>query len=97
MTAWTTLGCLASYDPQTVPTKMLTFEYGPDNVVEINLDATGLRDLIDVLSRLTPGDHEHLSTPSWGGHTLTEHFPNPDLVPVHQVTIQLSEDAPAGR
>jgi hypothetical protein len=67
---------------------MLTFECG-EGIVEVNLDASGLEDLLRVLERLRPGDHEHLFTPSWGGYPLTEDFANGDLVPVHQVTIQL--------
>jgi hypothetical protein len=54
---------------------MLTFEYEPDGVLEINVDAQGVRDLVDILARLQPGDHEHLSTASWGGYPLTEDFP----------------------
>jgi len=66
---------------------MLTFEYGPNGVVEIAVDQDGIDDLIRVLRRLPPGDHEHLMTPSWGGYPLTEEFPNPDLTPIHQVNI----------
>lgn len=69
----------------------LTFEYGPANVLEITLDPDGLEELKEVLARLTVGDHEHLFTPSWGGYPLTEDFPNPDLEPIHQVTISLDE------
>lgn len=71
---------------------MLTVEYEPDNVVEINLDREGLQELLAILHRLTPGDHEHLMTPSWGGYPLSEEFPNGDLVPVHKVTIQWLEE-----
>ena len=67
---------------------MLTFEYGPNGVVEINLDAQGIQDLMSILRMLEPGDHEHLFTDAWGGYPLTEEFPNTDLVPIHKVTIQ---------
>lgn len=69
---------------------VLTVEYRPENVVEIKLDADGRVELIAILEKLTPGDHEHLMTPSWGGYPdqLTEEFPNSDLVSVHKVTIQ---------
>jgi hypothetical protein len=67
---------------------MFTVEYGPDNVVEITVDATGLNDLMAILRHLTPGDHDHLLTPAWGGDTLTEDYPHPNLAPVHQVTIE---------
>jgi len=66
---------------------MLTFEYEPDNVLEVTLDAEGLADLLLALSRLKPGDHEHLFTPAWGAYPLTEDFPNRDLVPIHKVTV----------
>jgi hypothetical protein len=72
---------------------MLTFEYGPDNCVEIGVDAQGIQDLLEILQRLSPGDHEHLLTESWGGYPLSEEFPNADLVPIHKVTIQWYEPA----
>ena len=67
---------------------MLTFEVDEGDVIEVNFDAKGREELIRVLTRLVPGDHEHLMTPSWGGDTLTEDFPNSDLTPVHQVNLQ---------
>lgn len=72
---------------------MLTFEYEPDGVLEITADAAGLQELQAILSRLQADDHEHLMTEAWGGYGLTEDFPNPDLVPIHQVTINLVGDA----
>lgn len=73
---------------------MLTIEYEPDGVLEINVDAQGVEDLMYILRQLEPGDHEHLMTESWGGHPLTEEFPNPDLVPIHKVTIQYADAEP---
>lgn len=77
---------------------MLTFEFDPAGSLEVTCDEAGRIQLVSVLQRLVVGDHEHLSTPGWGGYTLTESFPNPDLVPIHQVTIQVvsSEDLPRG-
>ena len=66
---------------------MLTFEYEPDNMLEVTLDAEGLEDLLLALSRLRPGDHHHLFTPAWGAYPLTEDFPNLDLIPIHKVTV----------
>lgn len=66
---------------------MLMFEYEPDAVLEITADVVGLQELQAILSRLEADDHEHLMTEAWGGHGLTEDFPNPNLVPIHQVTI----------
>lgn len=71
---------------------MLTFEYEPDHMLEVTLDAEGMEDLLLALSRLTPGDHDHLFTPDWGTHPLTNDFPNPDLVPIHKVTISFVGD-----
>lgn len=39
---------------------MLTIEYEPDGVLEINVDAQGIQDLVNILGQLEPGDHEHL-------------------------------------
>ena len=67
---------------------MLTFECDPQGAVEITVDADGLAELISILDRLEPGDHDHLSTSSWGGYPLTEEFPNGWPIPVHQVTVR---------
>jgi hypothetical protein len=77
---------------------MLTFEFDPDGILEVTCDEAGRVQLVSVLQRLVVGDHEHLSTPDWGGDTLTDTFPNPDLVPIHQVTFQVlsSEEVPRG-
>lgn len=61
---------------------LLTFEYD-DGALEVNLDEEGRRTLLLVLERLTPGDHQHLATPEWGGSELTGGFANPDLSPIH--------------
>jgi hypothetical protein len=67
---------------------MLTFEVDGGDVIEVNFDAEGRDELIRVLTRLVPGDHEHLMTPGWGGDTLTEGFPNAEISRVHKVTFQ---------
>ena len=72
---------------------MLTFEYEPDSVLEVTFDADGLRELLDMLGKLTAGDHEHLFTEPWGGYQLSEDFPNPDLIPVHKVTLNFVGEA----
>jgi len=72
---------------------MLTVEYQPDNVIEIMLDDEGMTILMERLASLVPGDHVHLFTPAWGGEELTEDFPRPELIPVHQVTIQMIDEA----
>ncbi len=68
---------------------MLTFEFDAEGSLEITCDDAGRNQLVTLLQRLAVGDHEHLSTPKWGGHMLTDVFPNPDLVAIHQVTIQV--------
>lgn len=67
----------------------LTFECDSGGALEITCDRDGRDYLVGVLNRTRPGDHEHLSTPSWGGNQLTEDFPNRDLTPINQVTIQV--------
>lgn len=68
---------------------MLTFETDAAGSVEVNFDAEGRADLLAIIQRVQgPGDHEHVFTPAWGGDDLTEHFPNPDLAPIHKVTFQ---------
>jgi hypothetical protein len=57
---------------------MLTFELTPDlDELEIHTDREGLRNLLNYIRRLMESDeplprHDHLMTPSWGGHELTE-------------------------
>lgn len=81
---------------------MLTFEVDPAGEVEVNFDAAGREQLLFVLQRIALGDHDHLFTPSWGGDqmpehvTLSEQFPNPDLVPVHKVTFQFIQRSKTG-
>jgi hypothetical protein len=67
----------------------LTFEYDREGALEVTCDQDGRNYLITLLGRIASGDHEHLSTPAWGGDQLSEEFPNPDLAPIHQVTIQV--------
>jgi hypothetical protein len=71
---------------------MLTFQVDGTDVVEVNFDAEGRDQLLRILTRLVPGDHEHLFTPSWGAGPLTEDFPNPDLSPVHKLSFQWIDD-----
>lgn len=67
---------------------MLTFETDADGVLEVNFDAAGRDELVAIIQRVRPGDHEHVATPAWGGDSLTETFLNPDLTPIHQITFQ---------
>jgi len=56
--------------------KVLTFETPKDGEeIEIHGNEEGIRGLCDVLQRLLKSgksEHDHLFTPSWGGHELTE-------------------------
>jgi len=76
-----------------MPIPLLTLQYGPEGVPEITLDGDGVALLVDLLSKLRVGDHEHLSTESWGGRELTEDFPHPDLAPIYQMTISRVDDS----
>lgn len=56
---------------------LLTVEYDAKGAVEIHCDEEGLASLIARLSALKErGGHEHLMTPAWGGHELTEEEQN---------------------
>jgi hypothetical protein len=52
---------------------MLTFELANDkDELEIHCDKKGLKDFIQILSKvLEKGEHEHLMSPSWGGTELS--------------------------
>ena len=56
----------------TVP--LLTFELTKQHdQIEVHADSEGLAILIKILERvLKTGQHEHLSTPGWGGSELSE-------------------------
>lgn len=68
---------------------MLTVEFNPkDECVELYCDEEGL----DVLGRALAvlrdaGGHEHLMTPSWAGHELTEDKQNPANQLIHHLLI----------
>ena len=68
---------------------MLTIQYEADNVLEIFCDDEGRDRLVEVLGRLSVGDHDHLMTPAWGGYEISEEFPVAGLTPIHKVTISL--------
>jgi hypothetical protein len=56
--------------------KILTFELPQDGgEIQIHGNEEGLRELCGVLQRLLKSpksEHDHLFTPCWGGHELTE-------------------------
>jgi hypothetical protein len=55
---------------------VLTFELSPTgDEIQIHCDAEGVQTLIRSLARLAQkmtSDHDHLMTPSWAGHELTD-------------------------
>jgi hypothetical protein len=73
--------------------KLLTFEMSKDrDSIEIHANEEGIRDLIYYLQRLAggtspPPKHEHLMTPEWGGHELTQTRQGADSTLINQVTI----------
>lgn len=73
---------------------MLTFETDAQGVLEVTFDAAGRDELLAIIQRVRPGDHAHVATPAWGGDALTEDFPNADLAPIHQVTLQWIANSP---
>lgn len=75
---------------------LLTIEYNPKGVVEIYMDVEGRSLLIDSIAKLraqeNKGDHDHLMTPSWAGHELTEERQSNDSELVHKLNIILLPD-----
>jgi hypothetical protein len=58
-----------------------------NSTLEVLLDAEGRDLLIRLLQKIKePGDHDHLMTPAWGGHELTEEVLEVSIL-VHQVNI----------
>lgn len=69
---------------------MLTFELKPKHdVLEIHCDDEGLKTLTRLLRLLETKqiDHQHLISPSWSGHELTEIRQGTDTTLLHQGTI----------
>lgn len=75
--------------------KLLTFELIPDgDEVEIHCDQQGLEELLRLLNGLANSEsplpkHEHLMTPSWAGHELTEEQQGEKNTLMNKVTIRL--------
>ena len=69
---------------------LLTFELSEDgNELEIHCDDSGLEELIRVCQRLKQSrGHDHLMTPSWGGHELGEEKQGETNILLNQVTIR---------
>jgi len=79
----------------TTKEKILTFELVPDgDELEIHFDQQGLLFLIGELQKLAESKHElprhnHLMTPSWGGHELTEEKQCSNSTLINKVTLRL--------
>jgi Immunity protein 32 len=68
---------------------MLTVEYAGEEVA-ICFDETGFDVLTRALERLRRkrvADHDHLTTPSWGGHELTEQRQGQDTSLIHHLRL----------
>ncbi len=68
----------------------LTFELRErHNVLDIHCNDEGLENLIDALTLLVEGkhDHLHLMTPSWGGVDLSENKQSETSTLLNQVNI----------
>jgi hypothetical protein len=74
---------------------MLTFETTDDHAeLEIHCDPQGLGYLIEQLKKLYEANsplprHDHLMTPSWAGHELTEEKQGARNMLLNKVTIRL--------
>ena len=71
---------------------LLTFELSEDgDELEIHCNNRGLEELLRVCQRLEGSrgnDHEHLTTPSWGGHELSEEKQGQSNTLLNKVTIR---------
>lgn len=69
---------------------LLTFELTPDGEeLEIHCDSQGISRLLASLSRTAESrTHDHLMTPSWGGHELTEAKQGKENRLLNKVTIR---------
>ncbi|MBC7808001.1 MAG: immunity protein 32 [Akkermansiaceae bacterium] len=67
---------------------MITFEHVDEGILEVFVDDEGKEILLSLLHNLkSPGDHEHLMTPAWSGHGLSEEANNPVGKVIQMVTI----------
>jgi len=71
---------------------LLSVEYR-DGVVHVHVDDRGRRSLIDALTRLRSGDHDHLMTPEWGGTELTADRQDENALLIHHVHVHCWEQA----
>jgi hypothetical protein len=71
--------------------KLLTFELSADgDNLEIHGNLAGLRELSKILERaIETRQHEHLTTPSWGGDELTEEVQGVGARLLNKVTIHV--------
>jgi hypothetical protein len=66
---------------------LLTVEHN-DGGVEIHFDDEGRELLLKSISRLKPGDHDHLKTPAWAGTELTEEKQGPANALVNHLALR---------
>ena len=70
----------------------LSFELTKDCTLEIFFDVEGRDMLIRSLQKLKQaGDHDHLMTPAWGSHELSE-SPHEDNRLIHMVTLGIPRE-----
>ena len=70
----------------------LSFEITADNTIEIFFDSEGRDLLVRSLQKIKrPGDHDHLMTPSWSGHELSESAHGTNKL-VHKVTLGIPRE-----
>ena len=75
---------------------LLTFELSPDHEqLHVFANAHGIEEFIRVLRVVAASkDHEHLATPSWAGHRLSEEPQLEEGALLHKVTIQFVASPP---
>lgn len=67
---------------------MLTFEYTESGTLEIYFDLDGRNLLLNSLRNIQePGDHDHLFSPAYGSHELSEQVRGGGNQVIHMVTM----------
>jgi hypothetical protein len=70
----------------------LSFELTKEGTLEVFFDVEGRNLLIRSLQRMQePGDHDHLMTPAWGSHELSEETHHDNRL-IHMVTLGIPRE-----
>jgi hypothetical protein len=69
-----------------------SFEITTEDTIEVFFDSEGRDLLIHTLQKIKcAGDHDHLMTPSWAGHELSENAHGTNKL-IHKVTLGIPRE-----